>query len=158
MYPVQLKCQVPIPSFVLLEMLHIIFLYIYISFLCMGLKNASTGAFKHRISFKRTIRVFPVSPPKIPQPPETPINVLGGREVPLNAPSLSFETAYGREKMWPFSWVAPRCSWSRYVGRGIGKNWWFPGEENGKWVNTGDNTLSKSRVMYDFFIIGIIIK
>ena len=45
-------------------------------------------------------------------------------EVPLNAPSLSFETAYVKEKMWPFSWVAPRClAGSRWkiVGSGFGR-------------------------------------
>ena len=64
----------------------------------------------YRISFKRTIGAStPGITSRNPTPPKLQSTSRAAVEVPLNAPSLSFETAYVREKMWPFSWVAPRC-------------------------------------------------
>ena len=77
------------------------YIYSIYPFVCMIL-YASTGSFYQISEASSTQRS-----PEIPHLGWT--NQLLG-QVPLNAPSLSFETAYVREKMWPFSWVARRCA------------------------------------------------
>ena len=100
MYPT-VKCQVPIPSFVLPEMVHI---YIYISNMVCMVLYALTGAFEYRISTEA-----PSGPPYHQKSHTSDEPTNSSARCLWMHQAFPFETAFVREKMSPFSWVAPRC-------------------------------------------------